>query len=765
METVKRVLLASAWSLTLILLYAGCSTPSSTLEYAGTNTGKTSAPSTGYFLGQAPDDSGMWLLPQIRGPVYAELAAKGLKVPAGQIYRADSPTLNRAIVRVNIGGDGGGTGSFVSDRGLILTNHHIAYDALAGASTPADNLLENGFYARNFEQEIPAAGYTLYIPIEQTEVTERLRRMIPDSLAASQQVQYEQFLRNQIIMGRKNGDDDLAVEIDDYWAGNRQFMSVYRIIRDVRLVHAPPSSIGKYGGDIDNWQWPRHTGDYGFLRAYVAPDGSGRTYHEDNVPFRPSRHLQIETSGVEPGDFTMTLGFPGTTYRYQSSYAFRFYRDETNPVTIRSYRAILKAMDYAADRDSAAAVENASERASFANSLKYLQGVQEGFEKYRIAERKKQREAAFSEWVENDSTRERYYGRVLSQLEQAFDIATQTGDLLYATYYALTHSALLQIGGLYEPYYEYLEHPDSLDFARSRRDSLLERHHSILDTVNVEAQNIMLGEMLHSLASLPRDKRMLYLVELFDEKQGSELAESIGSFLEAQRATSLAYDPRKARSLLDAPVNEAARRPVDPIVRLYRDIYRTFEFGRDNYIQHFRYLAPARMRYVKGMMEFRRDSTEYPDANFTLRLSGGRVMGYRAADGVYNMPFTTFGGMIAKDTDSEPFDAPQRLEDYYRRLTSDTATVISSRFATPTGHIISNFLTTNDITGGNSGSPVLNGEGRIVGIAFDSNYEGISGDYYYDPQLNRTICVDIRYMLFLMEEYSQTGRLLRELGM
>lgn len=704
----------------------------------------------------------MWLLPQLRGAVYSELAAKGLRLSRNELYGTGSPSLNRAIVRINIGSGGGGTGSFVSDRGLILTNFHIAYDAVASASTPQRNLLEKGFLAGERDQEIPAQDYTLYIPLEQTEVTGRIDSLIPDSLTSAERTQYERLIRDRLIRRRKNGNEDLIVEIDDYWAGNRQFMAVYRIIRDVRLVHAPPSAIGEYGGDIDNWQWPRHTGDYGFLRAYVAPDGTSRGYNPGNVPFEPARHLRIDATGVEPGDYTMTLGFPGTTYRYQSSHAFEFYRDVSNPVSIRSFRAMLEAMDYAARGDSATAVKNAPDRASMANTIKYLEGVQEGFRKYRIVERKRKQEAAFTEWMEKDSTRISSYGRVLSQLEQSFTIASQTGDLLYATYYPLNNSELLQIGRMYEPYYDYLEHTDSLQFGETRKDTLLRRHQAILDSLNLEAQNLMLGGMLQTLASLPPEKRMLYLIELFDEKRGEELSEAIDTFLEQQQRNSLVYDPGKAREFLETPVDLAARKPVDAMVRLYRAINRTFEFSRNNYIQHLHYLNPARKRYVKGMLEFRQDSTEYPDANFTLRASGGRIMGYRATDGLYNIPYTTFEGMIAKDTDREPFDAPQRLEEYFANLPADS--ISFSGYATPTGHLIVNFLTSNDITGGNSGSPVLNGAGDIVGIAFDSNYEGVIGDYYYDPDLKRTICVDIRYMLFLMEDFSHADRLLREMG-
>ncbi|MDR8392683.1 S46 family peptidase [Aliifodinibius sp. S!AR15-10] len=753
------------WALLFSFLFITACTTTSSLQQqqSATQTGNSQGTDLThhYLFGDSPDDSGMWLLPQIKGAVHAEMAAKGLKLTSDEMYSQMAPSLNQAIVRLNIGEGGGGTASFVSARGLLLTNHHVAYDAITSASTAKQNYLDQGFYAETNAQEIPAEGYSLYIPIEQVEVTEKISSMLPDTLNAQKQNQLEQQVRQKLIQKRKGGNEDLVVEIDDYWAGNRQFMAVYRVIRDVRLVYAPPSSIGKYGGDIDNWEWPRHTGDYAFLRAYVAPDGSARPHNAENVPFQPSRHLQINANGVQPNDFTMTLGFPGSTYRYQSSYAFDFYHNVRNPVMIDSFQAILDAMEYAAEQDEEIKVENASDRASVANTLKYLKGVQDGFDRYDIIERKEERENEFQQWIESDSTRNIRYGRVLSQLDTAFNIASQTGDLLYGTYYALNNNTLLQVAGLYDAYYEYLNNPDSLSFSSGRKDTLLMQHRQMLDSSNLEAQTMMLDQMVTSLSSFPSGKRPMLFIELFEGKTGDELKAAVQQYIENQVKTSLVYSADSAEAFLNRPVEEVTDQPVDPVVKLYWEIYNTFDFSRNNYSQHFAYLNPARERYVEGMLAFRQDSTEYPDANFTLRLSGGRVLGYSAVDGLYNSPYTTFEGMIAKDTDEEPFDAPQMLENYFQNHSGGSSNI---PYATPSGHLVVNLLTTNDITGGNSGSPLLNGNGEVVGIAFDSNYEGVIGDYYYDPDLNRTINVDIRYVLFLMEEFSNADRILNELN-
>ncbi|MGD8426238.1 MAG: S46 family peptidase [Balneolaceae bacterium] len=714
-----------------------------------------------FYDRKSPDDSGMWLLPQVNGAVHAELQAKGLKLSARALYDSASASLNQAIVRVNIRGSGGGTGSFVSDKGLILTNHHVAYDAIASASSASHNYLKQGFYADSTDEEIPIPNYTLYVTIEQKEVTNEINRQLPDTLTYNERQAKSKEIREKLIDRRKGDNNDLVVSIDDYWSGNRQYMSVYKVIRDVRLVHAPPESIGKYGGDIDNWQWPRHTGDYSFLRAYVSPNGHGKAYDKSNVPYRPAEYLKINASGIAPGDFTMMLGFPGKTYRHESSYAFDFYHNIRNPILIDSYQAILDALDCAADRDPETAVKNASDRASVANSLKYYRGVQRGFDRYRILKQKREIEQKFAQWIKQDSLRWLKYHRVLNQLHQAYDIASQTGDLLYATGLPLNNNSLLQIAGLYNSYRQYLADSTNSDLDRASKDSLLNQQQKILGNIDVDAQNIMLSGMLYTLSTLPDGKIPFHLMKLFNGAQGDTLKALIRRFLRKQQNQSIIYNIKNAKEFLALPIDSARANPADEMVKLYQAILDSYQFSRKNYIQHFAYLGPAQKRYEEGMLEFRSDDTEYPDANFTLRLSGGHIRGYSPRDGIYYTPFTTLKGMLAKDTNKDPFDAPQELVQYFDSL--QAGVYKPSRYATSGGIQMVNFLSTNDITGGNSGSPVLDANGRLVGLAFDGNIEGVVGDYFYVPEMNRTISVDVRYILFLMDEFTDTHRLLNEL--
>lgn len=707
------------------------------------------------------NDAGMWLLPQIDDAVYAEMQHKGLELPADTFYKANKPSLNQAIVRINIGAGGGGTGSFVSDEGLVLTNHHVAYEAIASVSDTVNNYLKNGFYAETEEDEIPVPEYNLFIPIEQTEVTDTLNAMVPDSVDAAQRQKVEQKMRGKLINDRKKGDKDLKVEIHDFWAGNRQYMIVYRIIRDIRLAYAPPESVGKYGGDIDNWMWPRHTGDYSFLRAYVGSNGSGKEYDEDNIPFKPSVHLPISKSGVKPGDVTMTLGFPGSTYRYESSYAFEFYENHRNEYIIGGYQAISDALSYRASQSEEQSVAVASREASVNNVLKLFKGIQEGFKRYDIVNKKRQKETEFAGWIDNSTSRQNKYGGVLDSLDKAFKIASRGGDKLYATNLTLQNNSLLDIAGMYGPFYSSLKDDSKVKFTDQDIDSVLRKHRAIIDSVNVRAQTIMLKGMLSMLENLPEHQSIDYVENHFASINGKDTGQRIDNYISKLEDESIVLNPDKAEDLLGMWKIRQKRQDKDELVKLSEILTRQFGQARAQYSKHIPILQKAREKYVLGMKEFRNDSTEYPDANFTLRMSLGRVMGYEPEDGLKALPFTTFEGMIAKDTDEKPFDTPEELEEYYSKVSNSPDE--RSEFATEDNRLIVNFLSTNDITGGNSGSPVLNGYGQLVGLAFDGNIEGVVGDYYYDPELNRMISADARYILFLMKHFDEADRLYQEI--
>ncbi|NGP88668.1 S46 family peptidase [Fodinibius halophilus] len=694
-----------------------------------------------------PNDQGMWLLPQIDGILYKALKNKGLKLAKSTLYHPEKASLNQGIVRININGSSSGTGAFVSPKGLILTNHRIAYDGKTSASIIKNNYPKTGFYADAMDSELPLENYTLYIPIEQKEVTHQIQSQLPDTLTYYEQQQQTQSIKKRLIAQRKDSTDDLIVEINDFWSGNRQFMSVYKVIQDVRLVHLPPKAVAEYTNAPLAWSWPTHGGDYAFLRAYVDTNGQGSSYDDANIPFQPATHLPIDTSGVAADDFTMTLGFPGQTYRNESSFSFEFYKNHRNPVLLDSYRAILKSLQYADEQDSGTAIKNTSRRASIANVLAYYRDVQHGFEKHNIIEKKRTLEKDFEMWARKDSLRFLRYRRVLKQLDQAYDIASQSGDLLYGLVQAINNNKLLKIAGFYNAYRRHRGDSANTDLTQKQKKNLITQHKKVLENINIEAQKLMLSEMLYSQATLPDGKVMFYLIRLFGGAEKQDLKQEITNYVDSLEQQSFIFDLTKAKKFVDLPIDSARATPADPMVELYKKMFETYQFSRKNYLQHVPYLRPAQRRYAEGMLAFKNDTLSYPDANSTLRLSTGHVTGYKNTEGTYHNPFTTPSELAANSTKSAALNKYIQLSTYADSVDSP----------------VINFLTSNDITGGNSGSPVLNKDGEIVGLAIGSNPKGVIGDYHYNRKFKRAINVDIRYILFLLKEISGDDRLLKEI--
>lgn len=728
--------------ITALLFGVGCSSPASLQQ---NKTAQSTTNPDRFYGKQLFDSEGMWLPSQIEGSVYDEWESRELELSASALYNPDSTSLNQAIVRINTGQNSSGTGSFVSENGLILTNYNVIHNALSAASSTNQDYLANGFYAHSNKQEIPIRNYTLYIPLEQKEVTKQIERRLPDTLAYYERQRRSNNIEQQLITERKDNNEDLVLEINDFWSGNRQFLSVYKVIRDVRLVHAPPESKHHY----DNDTTLRHTGNYAFLRAYVSPNGRSSSYDKSNIPLNPQNHFNINSGGVESGDLTLTAGFPGETNRYESSHAMRFYKNIRNPTLTDSYRAILEGLELAAGQNRKTAIRTASKRNSAASNLRYYRGLQQAIEKNGIIKQKSAAEEKFDQWVGQDSLRNIKYRRVLDQLEQAYDIASQSGDLLYALVYPLNNNKLLQIAGLYNSYRQYLNDPDNSDLNKADKDSLLNRHQSLLNTINPEAQNLMLTNMIHTLSSLPDGKVMVHLLVLFGDARGDTLKNNIRSYFDNQKQQSIIYSLDRAEQFLKLPIDSARSRPTDSMVKLYQEMVDTYQFSYKNYSQHITYLKPAQEHFVEGILEFQTDSVVYPDANNTLRLNLGSVQGYNTRKGSYQSPFITSQEIMANQLDKDSSSMLQKLK-APENSSSNTRLVV-------------NFLTTNDITGGSEGSPILDSQGNIVGLVIDRNTEGMGSDLFYNPEKSRSINTDIRYILFVMDNIFNADRLLKEI--
>lgn len=716
-------------------------------------------------MGQV-SDAGMWLLPQIPGPVHHSLSKKGLELPETAFYPSNKNTLNRAIVRINVGEGGGGTGSFVSSSGLILTNHHVAYDAIAAASTAEKNYLYDGFVSKNLKTEIPAIGYSLYIPVDQIEVTQQLKTALLQSAGKPEEEVLNQA-KESIIASYVGSNEDLIAEIDDYWAGNRQFVSVYRIIRDVRLVFAPPSSIGKFGGDIDNWMWPRHTGDFTFLRAYVNKEGRSTPYDIKNVPYTPDRHVKVTTNGYKDGDFSMVLGFPGSTYRYESSYHFRYYEEAQHPSLIRVFKGIMAGLEAKAATSPEAEVETASDRASYANSLKYFEGVHQGFKDYQIVAQRKKQEEDFERWVSSDPIRKANYGDVLPMQRKAYEGLSLYGGMVYTYVYILNNSPLLELAGAMEPMFEYADGSKTeLDLSKAQRDSIKTEAELALQSMDKNVELVKMSYFLKALAMLPSAVQPASVRERFEGMSELQIDQAIKALLDQQQTSSVLLNQDRWNTFWSSDTVIIAEDNKDPFVVLFKEIMEGYFTNIQGFQQSLNTMDEAKKRYVSAMLDYKNDVLEYPDANFTLRLSGGRIKEVYVRNTTFASQ-TFMDELLPKYTGKDPFDLPKVQLNWIKKIQAQQKKTPKSSqgfYAQKDGRLVVNFLSTNDITGGNSGSPVLNSKGEMIGIAFDGLIEGVVGDYFHDPTLSRTISVDIRYVLHVTDELYGLKHLITELG-
>jgi len=713
-------------------------------------------------ISQDRNDAGMWLLPQIKGPVHQNLQQKGLLLPESAFDTQQTNGLNRAIIRINVGQEGGGTGSFVSSQGLILTNHHVAYDAIASASSAEQNFLKDGFVARNFTEELTAEGFTLYIPIEQAEVSQQLSMMIKN-MEAQDANQALEMAKQQLIAQRVQNDPDIIAEVDEYWAGNRQFMSVYRIIRDVRLVFAPPSGIGKFGGDIDNWMWPRHTGDFTFLRAWVAPDGSSRPFHPENVPYEPDRFLQVSDKGFEDGDFTMIMGFPGTTYRYESSYHFKYYQESQHPTLINLFRGIMAGLEAEAALGPESEVATASDRASYANSLKYFEGVHQGFFDYEIVNKRIEQEKKLEEWISADIFRQTEYGDVMPMLKRGYENMTRQGALIYAYVYILNNSPLLETAGLFAPAYAVVTGEIKADqLSTAEADSIRMLAMLGLEELNIGVEFASMKHFLVTLAKLPDGSRPPIIEKLFGSLKEDELEKAVVAFLDDQMQTSVLANPELAKQILKMETDLEDPIQTEPFVQLHKELLEGYFANIEGFQRAGSIMSQATKNYVKAMIEFRNDPIQYPDANFTLRFTGGRITGVNVRNSTFSSR-TYVDEILPKYTGIDPFDAPEVQMKWIQGSFKKNAK--PSKYASSNGRLVVNFLSSNDITGGNSGSPIMNAKGEIIGVAFDGLIEGVVSDYFHDPKISRTINVDMRYILHVTEELYGMNHLVKEMGL
>ncbi|NQT27424.1 S46 family peptidase [candidate division KSB1 bacterium] len=695
-------------------------------------------------IGQA--EEGMWLLSQLD---QLPLKNAGFELDADDIYHPEKPSISDAIVWL-----GGCTASFVSPDGLILTNHHCAYSAIQRASTPEKNFLAAGFLASNRSEEMEAIGMNAYCLKTIKDVTEEV---LQDCDGLDDPVLYDKKITANItsIVDQIEGDrEDVAAKITSNYEGKLYLLYIYNKYQDVRLVYAPPQDIGKFGGEIDNWMWPRHTGDFTFLRAYMAPDGSGQKFNEMNVPLKPKQYLKVAKQPIQEDDLTFILGFPGKTYRYRTSSPVDWNLTFGFPFRIKNYAEIIALLDSVTQNDKAGQLKVTSRRSSFSNSKKNAEGQLESMTKGKFLEKKLAFEAEFSAFLQENPELNDQYGMILSEIDAQYeDYKSDREKRSTLNLYRNASGVLPQIARDIVLTLKEREKPEeerNPDFTERSVEKKLKRLHLQYYNYYPATDKALLTAFLKKVLRLPGNQRVDGLSSILPKGE-----KSIASFIETAFEKSQLKDVEYAKSLYTKKSIEVEALG-EPLIQLALTLYPELDLMDERTDDFSARIMELRKHYMSALLAWK--GTEfYPDANSSMRFTYGHIAGYSPADGILYTPFTTLSGVVDKHTGEWPFNVPEKLSEAYNEKDFGKWLDVDNN------DISVNFLHRCDITGGNSGSPVMNARGELIGLAFDGNWEALTGDWQYDYDIQRTISVDIRYVLFIVDKVAESSYILNEM--
>ncbi len=696
-------------------------------------------------------DEGMWLLSLVEQMNMDEMNELGLQLSAEQIYSINHASLKDAVGALDRGSC---TAELVSPEGLLLTNHHCGYDEIQYHSSLEHDYLKNGFWAMTREDELPNEGKTITFLVRMEEVTDRIVPELNEEM--------DQQNRNARIRSLSGSIAEEAIRDTEYEAtvnsmfnGNRFFLFVTETYRDIRLVGAPPESIGKFGGDTDNWEYPRHTGDFSLFRVYTGPDGKPADYSPDNIPLRSKYYLPVSLRGYEKGDFSMVMGFPGSTDRYMTSWEVTELLEMTHPnrICIRGIKQDLQMEDMVADQK--VRIQYASKYAYSANYWKYSIGQSRGLKNLNVVGKKQQLEEEFTRWVNQDEQRKALYGNALRDIREVVEARK---EVKHAEQYLME---TVRRGGGMESVY-FARHLEVLERALAMEEQYPGGVNSVVAYLKEVAVDF------YKDYNPPTDKKVMtaminLLLEKLDEvylpfnilEVKEKYRGDAGKYVERYFKKSFVVDREKFFAFLEDPTLNKLRKDPAYVANIAAKNYLEVKGKLDQFNEQF---DRGSRLFMKGLMEMQAGKDFYSDANSTMRMNYGTVGDYVARDAVYYTHFTTLTGVMEKeDPDSFEFKVPEKLkalyheQDYGSYGVNDTMKVC--------------FTSNNDITGGNSGSPVINATGELIGIAFDGNWEAMSGDVAFEPEIQKCINVDIRYILFIMDKFAGAHHLVDEMNL
>ena len=671
------------------------------------------------ILTPAMADEGMWLLPLLKEMNGKDLWAAGCKLTPDEIYNINKTSLKDAIVQFG----GGCTAEIISKEGLLVTNHHCGYGAIQGLSTPEHNYLMDGYWAMTRDQEIPVPGLTVKFLVSMKDVTDAVFK--------------NGVKEEDLVKAAEQDNPGCTAKVSGFYNENVKYLIIYKIYKDIRFVGAPPASMGKFGGETDNWMWPRQTCDFSMFRVYAGADNEPAEYSPSNKPLKPARHLKISLKGVQEGDYTMIMGYPGRTQRFQTA-AQLSHMIEINRIRIdaRTLRQDLMWEAMCADKD--VQLQYASKYAGSANGWKKWQGEEKAFKDLDIIGRELKKEAAFTEWVGKKKARQEAYGEALATIEDVVAksaSAEKAATLLIEVPYQIE---LAQLSGGFQ----YLMSKDSTKALEMIKDEY--RDYSV-DLDKKEAAALL---KYYKEKAAPEDL-LGGLGEGFEDL-GTMDIDAYVDYLFANSAF-VSYEK------LSAATSEDLQK--DPATVLYGAIIGKFGAHRVALQGEGPRFQAATKAFAAGLLEWQKGKPSYPDANSTMRLTYGHVGGYSPKDGLNYNYFTTLKGVIEKENPDDPeFIVPAKVKALYEA--GDYG-----KYADADGTLHTCFLSNNDITGGNSGSPIMNAKGELIGLAFDGNWESMSSDVMFEPALQRCINVDIRYVLWMVDRFGGASHLVREMDL
>ena len=706
------------------------------------------------FASGARADEGMWMLPLLKKMNIGTMENLGCRLSAQDIYSINNSSLKDAIVQFG----GGCTGEIISDEGLLVTNHHCGYASIQALSSVEHDYLTNGYWAMNRDEELPAEGLTVTFLESLTDITPALQKAGKQALkqlkhnpgADKDSLMLKAMADKEAELMKKAQDSNphCDVELMTFYNDNVKYIIVYKTYRDIRFVGAPPSSIGKFGADTDNWMWPRHTGDFSMFRVYADKDNNPADYSEDNVPYRPKKHLTISLKGFGEGDYAMIMGYPGRTNRFFTSPELRFLLEMQDiAIEARTIRQDILMEDMLADPK--VKIQYASKYAMSSNGWKKWIGMKQAFAKLNVTGRAEEEETAFTEWVNGDEKRKAKYGTAMATINEGID-AGRTANRIAKT----AMESVLRI--------ELANAATVFNNAAKTSLSAMETE----DTLKAFEDALAAVEAFYKDYSVKTDAKVAKaLLKYYRDNVGSTYfltsispdfgTMDIDSYVDSLFSSSVFTSPEKLGSAIEDmspeqifsdPALSLAKAAAGVLMPLYGDISRSDSL-----------LAEGRKAYTAGLLEWKKGEPSYPDANFTMRLTYGTIKGYSPKDAIIYNYYTTLDGVMEKeDPDNWEFVVPAKLKELWK--SGDFGD-----YALPDGKMPVAFLSNNDITGGNSGSPVMNADGHLIGLAFDGNWESMSSDIMFEPDLQRCINVDIRYVLFIMDKFGGAGYLLDEM--